>query len=720
MGRRNESYNDNAAMGGDCLNIPILFDSHETTFETAGLGFLIETVRCEVHEALNAEFELELEYPINGRLAAELVNGRFIYAFVDKQRGYNPFEIDTVEKDMYSATFIVKASHQTNILRKRMVKEFKVDKVSGTTAMNALKNSLLEPTQIQFYSDIETQNSTLLRFKNALSCIGGVEGSILDTWRGEIERTTGKIAMLKRRGADRGLRILFGQNMTGLNVNVDTLDMINAILPYAIKNENDTETTFSLPENYIFAPNYKPGAVINAVDVDFSSDETVQDEASLRTAASKYFSSSTAYEPTVEIEISFQDLGETEEYKTFQNMHQLYIGDTVTAYHEELNADFTARMVEFTMDSLTGQYVNCVLGSVKADFKSTITAGLVTQDDIDAGNNRLQLYVDDLTEQITGNKGGNLITRPKEKPAELLIMDTENIDTAVNIWRFNKAGLGHSNSGYNGEYTIGITQDGKIVADLIAVGTLKSIDIDSVNITSSKIQADEFSAVVDKMVPNPSGGNWIKQGEGRFTVNGDSLELGLYDNSNNKKGSLLMDYGGYLILDEKGRQVGGVTDEVVTSHAIMTPDFDRQGWGLAGIYIGVDTAGGGELRVVDKKGLPNSGAAPENYIYGRVRASSFVQQSTEKAKEDIKPLKNAVLYKTPALEIVQDTPLYEYCYKGTNEKQIGFIAEQSPRVILSEEGRGVDIYKTVAQLWRAVQELQIELKEVKANATSND
>ncbi|MBA5770965.1 phage tail spike protein, partial [Escherichia coli] len=72
------------------------------------------------------------------------------------------------------------------------------------------------PTNIEFYSDISTLNSTFLRFKNALSCIGGVEGSILDTWRGEIERTTNKISMLKKRGTDSGVVIAYRKNMTGL------------------------------------------------------------------------------------------------------------------------------------------------------------------------------------------------------------------------------------------------------------------------------------------------------------------------------------------------------------------------------------------------------------------------------------------------------------------------------------------------------------------------
>ena len=56
--------------------------------------------------------------------------------------------------------------------------------------------------------------------------------------------------------------------------------------------------------------------------------------------------------------------------------------------------------------------------------------------------------------------------------AEILIMDTPDITTAQNVWRWNGSGFGFSSTGYNGPYTTAITQDGAIVADFITAGTL--------------------------------------------------------------------------------------------------------------------------------------------------------------------------------------------------------------------------------------------------------
>ena len=64
------------------------------------------------------------------------------------------------------------------------------------------------------------------------------------------------------------------------------------------------------------------------------------------------------------------------------------------------------------------------------------------------------------------------------KPDEILILDNASggdISQAVDVWRWNKAGLGHSSNGYSGPYdSVAITYDGKINASSITTGTLNA------------------------------------------------------------------------------------------------------------------------------------------------------------------------------------------------------------------------------------------------------
>lgn len=89
----------------------------------------------------------------------------------------------------------------------------------------------------------------------------------------------------------------------------------------------------------------------------------------------------------------------------------------------------------------------------------------------------LQTAIDTATALITGNSGGYVVLHDSNDdgyPDELLIMDTPDISTAVKIWRFNNAGLGYSDSGYEGPYGLAMTMNGQIVADYITAGTMNA------------------------------------------------------------------------------------------------------------------------------------------------------------------------------------------------------------------------------------------------------
>lgn len=85
-----------------------------------------------------------------------------------------------------------------------------------------------------------------------------------------------------------------------------------------------------------------------------------------------------------------------------------------------------------------------------------------------------QTAINNATNWITGAKGGYVVINKnsQDQPYEILIMDTPDISTAKNVWRWNQGGLGFSSSGYNGPYATAITQDGSIVASFITTGIL--------------------------------------------------------------------------------------------------------------------------------------------------------------------------------------------------------------------------------------------------------
>lgn len=700
---------------------PILYDASEKDFLHTGIGFLSEATSCTVREVLNAEFELEMEYPIKGKLADQIVNGRYIFAWANDQDKEQAFIIDDVEKDMFKSVFVIKATHRTYKLSGNMVKRFEVKDVTCQLAMQALKTAMLEPSDIEFYSDIASKNSTLVEFKNAMTCIAGTEGSILDRWRGEMKRETRKLSMLKKRGVDSGVRIAFRKNMTGLQMKVNTGGMINAILPFARKQlaGSEVETTITLPDNYIFAPNYKPGSEIIASEVDYSQDETVISVATLRSAASTFFNSSTAHEVDLSLEVSFQDLGQTEEYKAFQNMNRVFMGDALSVYHEELNVNVTSRMVEYTTDSLAGTYISCVIGSVSADFKTELLADVATREEIDNSSNRLQQYVDDLTNQITGNNGGNLVIRPTQKPSELLIMDTESVDTAVNLWRFNKGGLAHSKNGYNGPYTVGITQDGKIVADLIAVGTLRAINMVGVSIAASTAYLDTLYSSYLPPLPFPQYREILKIGGGdgfSLTAKRDTNPYPAMQIRLNTNGDLGM------AIEYVNENTGVVNPDKVIRLSpvagIETPLVYSTSWFSAGC-----TPGGKVASIVY-----TSWNTP-TLVYADHVAKSYTQMSSILIKQDVEKFEDSrIAEKFTARQMINTVEVFSYRLKQdvegafseeptddyiTFDKRIGFIAELLPPELRSDDLMGMDHQKAIMWLWQYARENEQVIKSLR-------
>ena len=73
--------------------IPILYEKNETDFAHNGIGFLADTIRCEVIEERNGVYELTLQYPITGQWYKEIKEGCIIKAKANETSDLQLFRI---------------------------------------------------------------------------------------------------------------------------------------------------------------------------------------------------------------------------------------------------------------------------------------------------------------------------------------------------------------------------------------------------------------------------------------------------------------------------------------------------------------------------------------------------------------------------------------------------------------------------------------------------
>ena len=175
--------------------------------------------------------------------------------------------------------------------------------------------------------------------------------------------------------------------------------------------------------------------------------------------------------------VAFEPLWKQPEYAAV--LERVSLCDTVTIRHSLLGITSKAKVIKTVYDTLAEKYVSITLGSSKANLINNVTAAQTAAESVSAKVDRFPALINSAiktaTSLITGQSGGYVVIHTDAdsgKPYELLILDTPDIESAVNVWRWNLGGLGFSDNGYNGPYETAITSDGQIVADFITSGSL--------------------------------------------------------------------------------------------------------------------------------------------------------------------------------------------------------------------------------------------------------
>lgn len=449
--------------------IPIIFEKGEKDFRTNGIGRLSDSIRCNVTEERNGIYELELEYPVAGRYYKELSMSKVILAKPNEMSDNQPFRIYKISKPL-NGKVTVYAEHISYQLNFIPVAPFNAN--SASDAMGGMESYAAENNPFTFWTDLGGTGGFRVEEPASIrSKLGGVKGSVLDVYGGEYEFDMYEVKLHAKRGRDEGVTIRYGKNMTDLKQEESIENTITGIYPYY---KNTDGELVVLPEKIISSENEKNYPFPRTVPVDLSSEfKEKPTEDALRKEAESYIKKNGIGVPAVSLTVSFTQLWQSEEYKERAPISRVGLCDYVTVIFEELGVNKKAKVVKTVYDVLLEKYKSVELGETRSSLADTITK---QQQNIEERptSSILNQYIDSATDLITGNKGGYIVFRLNEegKPYEFLIMDAPDINSAKKVWRWNSAGLGHSNTGYNGPYPVAITQDGKIVADFIATGTM--------------------------------------------------------------------------------------------------------------------------------------------------------------------------------------------------------------------------------------------------------
>ncbi len=383
-----------------------IYEYDETDFDNNGLGILLPKNAIVTRDLNDYKYCLDLTHPFDKYNKWKLLQeDRIIKA------NNQLFRIKHVTKTLSDIT--VYAEHIFFDLQNNFIEDTNIVEKNGRVAIDQILTNTSYPHHFSGTSNITNITSSRMVRKNVVSAlIGSDENSFINRWGGEIDMDWLSFNIDNRIGQDRGYKIAYGKNLTGLNAKFDMTNVVTRIRPVGFDGielsgnkyvDSPLINNYSMPiireykyENvkWTGSPNYSPSNMIqNSNEEEYVYTNINDARNKLIELAKKEFTDNQVDIPTTTYDINFKELSKTEEYKDYLALTLINIGDDVTIKHEKLGINIPARCIEYKYNCLTQEYDNITLGYYNKNFFNE------TSNTTDKINNVLQ-GIDSLPQQL--------------------------------------------------------------------------------------------------------------------------------------------------------------------------------------------------------------------------------------------------------------------------------------------------------------------------------
>ena len=337
-----------------------LYPQDETQFDTNGIGSLADAVSCVVTEERNSAFELEMVYPITGKHYSDIQNRSIIFAKPNPFDQPQPFRVYRISKPL-NGLVTVYAWHISYDLNGIPVRPFHTYTIDAT--LSALTTNAAITNNFTFSTDKPDSMAGEVWTDapySARAILGGIEGSVLQTYRGEFKFDRFNVALLTNRGANNGVTLRYGKNIVAMTQDEDYSGLYTGVAPFW-KGE---DTAVYLPETIVFAQGSFGFERILSLDLsgEFDSEPTLDQ---LRTRAAQYISDNAISTPKDSLDI---------DYAMDAAIGSVRLCDTVSCVYMALGVQATAKVVKTVYDALLERYKSITLGSIRSNFADAYAA----------------------------------------------------------------------------------------------------------------------------------------------------------------------------------------------------------------------------------------------------------------------------------------------------------------------------------------------------------
>lgn len=350
--------------------IPILYESDETAFVSNGLARLRDCVSCVVTEGRNEVYECDFEYPVSGANFDLIKCGRIIAVTHDDTGDLQPFDIVSYSKPIDGiVTF-----HCTHISYR----------LSGQTVWASSVNSLasaltlfgnVSGTPFTYSADFSSNNYMAAADgvpRTVRQMLGGIDGSVLDSYGGEFEWDKWEVILHRNRGTARDFTIRYGVNLVNYQEDTDYQGTFGSCVPFWVGSDDQGQQTVvrgSRVDSNL--PTYSGRAIVVPLDLTdkFESKPTA---AQLQTLAASYMTANQVNVPSQSIEVDFVRLQDMSEYADFAPLLQCGLCDTIKVVFPAYGLDARFKIVKTVYNVLEDRFDSMELGSLATSLAEAL------------------------------------------------------------------------------------------------------------------------------------------------------------------------------------------------------------------------------------------------------------------------------------------------------------------------------------------------------------
>lgn len=354
--------------------IPILYDSNETAFTSNGLGRLRDCISCVVSEERNGIYECDFEYPIDGANYSKIQCGRIIGVTHDEKGDIQPFDIVGYSRPINGVVSFhcVHISYRQTALT---VSGSNINSLADTFTMLA---SAQPSNPFNYWTDKDSTGFLAAGDSvphSVRQILGGMEGSVLDSYGGEYEWDKWTVRLWEARGSLKNFTIRYGVNLTDYNDEMDYSDTYNSVIPYW-KGQDSSGNDIIVKGDMQTASYPSFNAMGRCIPLDvtdkFDSDQGQPTKAQIEAEGLAYINANQTYMPSQTIKVDFVRITDSPEYAQFANLQKCGLCDSINVEFPQYQMTGQFKIVKTEYDVLQERYNTIELGGLNITLSEAL------------------------------------------------------------------------------------------------------------------------------------------------------------------------------------------------------------------------------------------------------------------------------------------------------------------------------------------------------------